>query len=67
MVMYLPGHLNRGGTIRTISVSLLAIVAIAASLLFSRSREPQTVEHIKVDEGVEGGAVELDALRRAGF
>jgi hypothetical protein len=56
-----------GGTIRTISVSVLAIVAIAAGLLFSRSREHQTLQGVKVDEGVEGGAVELEALRRAGF
>lgn len=56
-----------GGTIRTISVSLLAVAAIAASLLLSRAREPQTNQGVKVDEGVEGGAVELEALRRAGF
>lgn len=54
-----------GGTIRTISVSLLAIVAVVAGILLSRTRQPESSPG--GEEGVERAAVSLEELRRAGF
>lgn len=46
------------------SVSLLAVAAVALSVLFARNRQPAP-ELAK--EGVPGAAVSLEDLRRAGF
>jgi hypothetical protein len=59
------GNLDPGGAIRTISVSLLAVVAVIAGVLLSRTRQPPAAE-IK-DDGIERPAVSLEELRRAGF
>jgi hypothetical protein len=55
-----------GGVIRTISVSLIAIAAVAASVLFSKARQPRPVED-EVQSGPVEGAISLDAIRQAGF
>ena len=57
---------QQGGTIRTLSVSLLAVVALAAGLLLNRSRQPAPTPQVEADNGVED-ALQLEALRRAGF
>lgn len=58
--------METGGSIRTISVSLLAIAAVAASVVFSRARHPRPVAEDEVTNGpVEG--LSLDAIRQAGF
>jgi hypothetical protein len=49
-----------------LSVSLLAVAAVAAGILLNRSRQPSPTPEIAVDNGVED-AVELEALRRAGI
>ncbi len=49
-------------SIRTLSVSLLAVAAIAASLLLTRSREDQVAP---ADERVAGQS--LDEIRAAGL
>lgn len=54
-----------GGTIRTLSVSLLAVAALAAGVLLSRNRPSETPQ-LDPDSGVED-AVRLEALRRAGI
>jgi hypothetical protein len=58
--------LNAGGPIRTLSVSLLAVAAIAASVLLTRSRERAPTVHRSAGET---GPVEpmLDAIRAAGL
>lgn len=59
--------LTAGGTIRTISVSLIAAAAVAASLLFSRARQPPQPVEEDVQNGTVEGALSLDAIRQAGF
>jgi hypothetical protein len=59
------GNLDPGGAIRTISVSLLAVVAVIAGVLLSRTRQPPATG-VK-DDGIERPAVSLEELRRAGF
>lgn len=55
-----------GGTIRTLSVSLLAVAAIVAGVFFNRSRQPAPTPELDTGNGVED-AVQLEALRRAGI
>lgn len=55
-----------GGTIRTISVSLLAVAALLAGIVLTRSRQ-QPVPDNGNEEGVERTAVSLEELRQAGF
>ncbi len=55
-----------GGTIRTLSVSLLAVAALAAGMLLSRTRQPSDPPQVQTDNGVED-AIQLQALRRAGI
>ena len=61
----MPQNPKPGGTIRTISVSLIAIAAVAASVVFTRGRQPRPVEDEVQAGPVEG--VSLDAIRQAGF
>ena len=51
-------------TIRTLSVSLLAVAAIAASLLITRTREEDTAPPAGENEPVRQS---LDAIRAAGL
>lgn len=59
-------HTAPGGTIRTISVSLLAVAAVTLSVFFARTRQTQNVEQVKEDDAIEGG-FSLDQVRAAGF
>ena len=57
-----------GGTIRTLSVSLLAVVAIAAGIVLNRSRQSDAPAHeIQADSPESDGVVRLDAIRQAGI
>ena len=64
------GMLNRhqGGSIRAFSVSLLAVAAIAASLLLSREKTERTLsdEGASTDQGLPAEH-SLDAIRAAGL
>ena len=64
------GMLNRhqGGSIRAFSVSLLAVAAIAASLLLSREKPEGTLsdEGASTDRGLPAEH-SLDAIRAAGL
>ena len=64
------GMLNRhqGGSIRAFSVSLLAVAAIAASLLLSREKTERTLsdEGASTDQGLPAER-SLDAIRAAGL
>jgi hypothetical protein len=61
-----PADSIPGGIIRTISVSLLAVAAIAASIVFARVRQlPETDGLTRVN--VLEDAATLEALRAAGF
>jgi hypothetical protein len=51
--------------IRTLSVSLVAVAAIAASLLLTRSREER--ETLVRVGGGQASPLQLDALRAAGL
>jgi hypothetical protein len=56
-----------GGTIRTLSVSLLAMAAVFIGVIMNRFRPPtRTVPAVDSDVGVED-TLQLEALRRAGF
>ena len=55
-----------GGPIRTLSVSLLAVAALVAGVLFNRSRQPSPAPSPDIDAG-NGDAVQLEALREAGI
>ena len=52
--------------IRTISVSLIAVAALAASVLLTKTRQPRPVEG-EVQNGSVEGTLSLDAIRQAGF
>ena len=56
-------HLGQEASIRTLSVSLLAVAAIAASLLITRTREDGTA----LDGGGKPAEQSLDAIRAAGL
>jgi hypothetical protein len=54
--------------IRTLSVSILAVAAIAASLLITRHREaPATPASDSTSTDAQSGDRELDAIRAAGL
>lgn len=53
--------------IRTLSVSLVAVAAIAASLLLTRSRVPNDALGSVLPGGDEPAKFQLDALRAAGL
>ena len=59
----------RGGTIRTLSVSLLAVLAMVAGLILSRSRHPANspVQEVEADSDDADGMLSLEALRQAGI
>lgn len=57
---------NPGGPIRTISVSLLTVAAIAASVVVSKARQPRPDAEDLRKEAVEG-TISLDDIRQAGF
>ena len=59
---------NQGGSIRALSVSLLAVAAIAASLLLSREKQERSLtdEFAPVDRGLPAEHT-LDAIRAAGL
>ncbi|MGK7311174.1 MAG: hypothetical protein ACN0LA_02960 [Candidatus Longimicrobiales bacterium M2_2A_002] len=60
--------LYTGGTIRALSVSLLAVVALVAGLVLNRSRQPDSQAHgIQADSPESDGVVRLDAIRQAGI
>lgn len=52
--------------IRTLSVSLVAVAAIAASLLITRSREEREAHEV-TPSGNEPASIKLDAIRAAGL
>lgn len=56
-------HLGQEASIRTLSVSLLAVAAIAASLLITRTRE-DGMAHVGEGKPAEQS---LDAIRAAGL
>lgn len=60
---------TRGGTIRTLSVSLLAVLAMVAGIILSRSRHPATApaHEVEADGEEPDGLVRLEALRQAGI
>ena len=54
--------------IRTLSVSILAVAAIAASLLITRHREaPPTTSSDSTSTDAQSGGRDLDAIRAAGL
>jgi sigma54-dependent transcription regulator len=53
--------------IRTLSVSLVAVAAIAASLLLTRSREERDINDIAPAGENAPVRLKLDAIREAGF
>ncbi len=56
-----------GGTIRTLSVSLLAMAAVVLGIFMNRFRLPtQPKPAVESEAGPEDG-LQLEALRRAGF
>jgi hypothetical protein len=55
-----------GGFIRTLSVSLLAVAAIAASLVLSRSERPSAAGSIPAGETMPSEP-SLDKIREAGL
>lgn len=60
--------LHQEVAIRTISVSLLAVAAVAASVLLTRSRQTRpALENVQVNRVQDQEVVSLDALRQAGF
>lgn len=60
--------LHTGGTIRALSVSLVAVIALVAGLVLNRSRQPDAPAHgIQADSPESDGVVRLDALRQAGI
>jgi hypothetical protein len=56
----------REALIRTLSVSLVAVAAIAASLLLTRSREENETRVVPLG-GPQTPPIKLDALRAAGL
>lgn len=59
---------SAGGRIRTLSVSLLAAAAIAASVLLARQRQEKTAPTSAVPAGESAPAEQsLDAIRAAGL
>jgi hypothetical protein len=53
--------------IRTLSVSLVAVAAIAASLLLTRSRDENDAPSVIPFAGNQPGKLQLDAIRAAGL
>jgi hypothetical protein len=53
--------------IRTLSVSLVAVAAIAASLLLTRNREDADMSRVASPGSQPLPALKLDALRAAGL
>jgi hypothetical protein len=55
--------------IRTLSVSLVAVAAIAASLLLARSREGDEEARLRLTQAGDGqpARLQLDAIRAAGL
>lgn len=58
---------QREALIRTLSVSLVAVAAIAASLLLTRSREASNITGIIPGGENTPSHLKLDALREAGL
>ncbi len=61
-----PRTLTKEAPIRTLSVSLLAVAAIAASLLLTRNREEQKTAGVPAGEN-QPAEQSLDAIRAAGL
>ncbi|MEX0892459.1 MAG: hypothetical protein WEB88_09845 [Gemmatimonadota bacterium] len=59
--------MSTGGVIRTLSVSLIAVAAIATSLLMARARPERPVEDRLLTKGDQPSVQELDAIRAAGL
>ena len=59
--------LPKEGTIRTLSVSLLAVATVAAGILISRVRLPRSLTDAVKLPRPEHPPVSLDALREAGL
>lgn len=61
-------HFRREAPIRTLSVSLVAVAAIAASLLIVRSRDDYDTDRDLMPAGENQPAkLKLDAIREAGL
>lgn len=60
-------HFLRGGVIRTLSVSLVAAAAIAASLLLTRGRTEHDTSDLTLAGESQSVRLKLDAIREAGL
>ena len=61
-----PKTRSLGGTIRTLSVSLLAVAALVAGVFINRHRQASPSPEAQPHNGVDD-AVQLEALRQAGI
>jgi len=58
---------SAGGRIRTLGVSLLAVAAVAASVLITRQRSEKTPADVDASGEIQPLETSLDAIRAAGL
>ena len=58
---------SAGGRIRTLGVSLLAVAAVAASVLITRQRSEKVLADVNAPGEIQPLETPLDAIRAAGL